>query len=206
MPVARGSLTPPRHSVLFALAAAAACNSSSPSSAPPPAPPAVATAPQPGDAAPRAPADADAIAAVRVWTRAIGEKKTDALDAASAFPFHLTNQLAPSCGDVVADEAGELREVAACLAADDVARGCLSATDPTLAVTAEPPEPPAMMGTTAWSELLPADRRSGHVFVELSGSDPKYPAHVLYALFAVRTASGAARVDAAFLFFSLEGD
>jgi len=156
------------------------------------------------------PTDQQAIDAVKAWASAIAAKDAAKATAASAVPFRFTDHYTSTntmkaCKSTPAADATALAEITACLAASPQVRGSLSVDHASFDSAADAPA--SLMGDdgkawTAFAQLTDAS----HALVTVAGGDPEHPADVLYGLFAVRLVDGSAKVDAAFLAYSLEGE
>jgi hypothetical protein len=156
------------------------------------------------------PTDQQAIDAVKAWATAIAAKDAAKAAAAAAVPFRFTDHYTSTntmkaCKSTPAADATALAEITACLAASPQVRGSLAVDHASFDTAADAPA--SLMGDdgkawTAFAQLTDAS----HALVTVAGGDPEHPADVLYALFAVRLVDGSAKVDAAFLAYSLEGE
>jgi hypothetical protein len=161
-----------------------------------------------GTAASR-PTDQQAIDAVKAWASAIAAKDAAQAPAASAVPFRFTDHYTSTntmkaCKSTPAADAAALAEITACLAASAQVRGSLGEQ---ASFEAAADAPASLMGDDgkAWTAFAQATDAS-HALLTVAGGDPEHPADVLYALFAAHLVDGSAKVDAAFLAYSLEGE
>jgi hypothetical protein len=162
------------------------------------------------DAAPAQPTEAQALEAGKRWIAAAAKKDPQALVAASALPFTLTdefNYTKERCSDGTIAEAAAFTKTATCLQAKRLRSTFANTERLQITTSLEVPEPGGTITGYAeqWNALVPEAERASHAFVEVFGSHPDFHADVLYALLSVRLVDGAPIVDGAVLVFTSEG-
>jgi len=150
--------------------------------------------------------DAQAIAAVKKWTAAVAKGQADQAVATSGFPFALSDELS-DCKDGELADGAALSRWAGCLAENKSLFG-LKDPGPDLEASASLPDKPTFVVGIEWKVDHSAEDLVGHTYVSFVGADPEHPADVVYGLFSLESdpTSGAALIDGATLYYSLQGE
>ncbi len=154
------------------------------------------------------PTEAAAIEAVHTWVAAVGKPKPDALVRASGFPFRLGGGMLEGCPASVSDGKG-LKAALKCAKHDPNAMALIRGEEIEIKASPAGPDTPRIMilgVDTPCPTLVPTGERATHILVRRITNMKRYPAEVLYGLYAVRIVDGTARVDGACLRHENEGE